>query len=223
MNVKSRFARCAMLAVSPVNRLSMPTTEWPRSRSASERCDPMKPAAPVMTIRLESMPVESSDDGQPHDLDVEADRPVFDVVEIVLDALFERRVAAPAVHLRPPGDPRFDLVAEHVLRDAVLELLDEIGPLRPWTDQRHVAAKHVPELRELVEIELPQPPPDRRASRIIVSRPHRAGVVFGPRVHRAELVDVEGLAVEPHALLGIENGAGRGPLDDHRDEREQRR
>ena len=39
-----------MFAVAPVRRLSMPTTEWPRSSSVSARCDPMKPAAPVMTI-----------------------------------------------------------------------------------------------------------------------------------------------------------------------------
>ena len=40
-----------MFAVSPVSRLSIPTTECPRSRSASDRCDPMNPAAPVMTMR----------------------------------------------------------------------------------------------------------------------------------------------------------------------------
>ena len=28
----------------------MPTTEWPRSSSASQRCEPMNPAAPVTTI-----------------------------------------------------------------------------------------------------------------------------------------------------------------------------
>src|SRR4051794_20197551 len=121
MNVKLRLVRCAILAVSPVRRLSIPTIEWPRSSRASERWEPIKPAAPVITIRLESMPVESSDDGEPHDFDVEADRPVFDVVEIVLDALFERRVAAPAVDLGPARDPGFDLVAQHVLRDPVLE------------------------------------------------------------------------------------------------------
>jgi hypothetical protein len=35
------------------------------------------------------MTVEAADEGQPHDLDVEADRPVLDVVEVVLDALLE--------------------------------------------------------------------------------------------------------------------------------------
>ena len=40
-----------MFAVSPVSRLSIPTTECPRSSSVSDRCEPMNPAAPVMTIR----------------------------------------------------------------------------------------------------------------------------------------------------------------------------
>src|SRR5215207_4576845 len=50
MKWKSRFARCAMFAVAPVRRLSIPMTVCPRSSSVSERCDPMNPAAPVMTI-----------------------------------------------------------------------------------------------------------------------------------------------------------------------------
>src|SRR5471032_2011050 len=100
MNVKSRLIRCEMLAVSPVSRLSMPTTEKSRSSSVSARCEPMKPAAPVMTTRrLVGMLVEEPlQDRQPDDLHVEPHRPVFDVVEVVLDALVERRVAAPAIH-----------------------------------------------------------------------------------------------------------------------------
>src|SRR3954463_8602940 len=130
-NSKSRFFRCAMLALSPVARLSMPTTEKPMSSSVSARCDPRKPAAPVMTTRfLVGMLVEETlHDGQPDDLEIEPDRPVLDVVEVVLDALVERRVAAPAVHLRPAGHAGLHLVPQHVLRDAVLELLDEVRTL----------------------------------------------------------------------------------------------
>ena len=52
------------------------------------------------------------------------DRPVLDVVEVVLDALFDRCVAAPAVHLGPPGHSRLHLVAQHVLAGpAFLELM----------------------------------------------------------------------------------------------------
>ena len=118
-----------------------------------------------------------------------ADRPVLDVVEVVLDALLERRVAAPAVDLRPAGDAGLHLVAQHVLRDPVLELLDEERPLGPRADDRHVAPQHVPELRQLVEVEPAQPAADRRAARVVVARPDRAGLVLGALVHRAELVD----------------------------------
>src|SRR5919112_268501 len=130
MNSKSRSRRWATLPMSPVSRLSMATTEWPRSSRVSQRCEPMKPAAPVTTvlgivgsIRALEQP---ADDRQPHDLEIESDGPVFDVVEVVFDAFLERRVPAPPVPLRPPGDARLDLVAQHVLRNPVLELLDEV-------------------------------------------------------------------------------------------------
>ena len=50
MNRKFWFpARCSMFDTEPVTRLSMPTTRWPFDNSRSLRCEPRKPAAPVMT------------------------------------------------------------------------------------------------------------------------------------------------------------------------------
>src|SRR5947207_3065899 len=153
-----------MFASSPVTRLSMPTTEKSLSSRVSARCDPRKPAAPVMTTRrLVGMLVEEAfDDRQPDDLQVETDRPVLDVIEVVLDALVERRVAAPAVHLRPAGHARLHFVPQHVLRNAVLRLLDELRALGTRSDDRHVAAQDVPELRQLVEVRAPQKLAERR-------------------------------------------------------------
>src|SRR5215475_12451709 len=99
---------------------------------------------------------EAPHEREPHDLQIEADRPVLDVVEVVFDALIERRVAAPAVHLRPAGQAGLHLVAEHVLRNAMLELLDEMRPFGPRTDDGHVAAQDVPELRQLVQVRAAQ-------------------------------------------------------------------
>ena len=62
-----------------------------------------------------------------------------------------------------PVRPALHLVAQHVLRDPLLELIDEVRPLGPRADQRHVAAQHVPELRHLVDVGPAQEPPDRRA------------------------------------------------------------
>src|SRR5688500_2076669 len=132
MNTKSRPVRWAMLARSRVSRLSMPTTEQSRLSSSSARCAPMEPAAPVITMRcFMTNPIGSASGGlplqnaaeerHPHDLEIERNRPVLDVVEVELDPLLERGVATPAVHLGPAGDAGFHLVTEHVLREAVLE------------------------------------------------------------------------------------------------------
>src|SRR5690242_5269247 len=58
-------------------------------------------------------------------------RPVRDVVEIVLNTLAKRGIAAPAVDLGPTGDARFHRVTRVVAGDRLDELADEHRPLRP--------------------------------------------------------------------------------------------
>src|SRR4029450_2165111 len=144
-----------MFATSPVIRLSIPTTEKPRSSRYSLRCDPRNPAAPVTKAlgilvqgdlvqghRRRAKPdslrrsarglrrgggaappsismvlAEAVEQREDQDLQVEPQRPVLDVVEIELDALLDRGVAAPAVHLRPARHAALDAVAAHVLGD----------------------------------------------------------------------------------------------------------
>src|SRR5262245_38843121 len=48
---------------------------------------------------------EAAEDREDQDLQVQAQRPVLDVVEVVLDALLDRGVAPPAVHLGPARHP----------------------------------------------------------------------------------------------------------------------
>src|SRR4051812_23382818 len=100
----------------------------------------------------------------------------------------------------------------------MLELIDEVRPLRPRTDERHVAFEDVPELRQLVEIEASQHPAERRAPWIVVARPDGAGLAFGVVVHRSKLVDRERLAVEAHALLMKEDGAFRRQSNERGDD-----
>ena len=53
-----------------------------------------------------------------------------------------------------------------------LVLLDFVRQRRPRPDERHVAAQHVPELRQLVEAGLAQNVPDRRDPRIVGDLEH---------------------------------------------------
>src|ERR1700694_2088535 len=90
-------------------------------------------------------------DGQGEDTQIEPQRPVVDVVQIVLYPLAQVAAAAQIVHLRPTRDPRFHHVLLHVAWNLLPELGDELGTLGPWTDQRHIAMEDVEELRKLVE------------------------------------------------------------------------
>ena len=76
--------------------------------------------------------------------------------------------------------------------------------------------KHVPELRNLVEVRAAQEPADRRAARIVLAGPDRAGVALGLVVHRAELPHAERVAVEAHALLAEEGRTRRAEPDQQR-------
>src|ERR1043166_5584647 len=108
--------------------------------------------------------VEAAKQRQKQDLEVEQQRPVLDVVEIIADPLLDRRIAAQPVHLRPPRHARPYLVAEHVIGDLLAELVDEHGPLGTRADEAHLPAHHVEKLWQLVEREPAQPRAEARSA-----------------------------------------------------------
>src|SRR6266403_1186058 len=106
----------------------------------------------VWEERLIRIPVKYPvEDGHPQNPDIEPGGPVGDVVEIVLDAFAQGGIAAPAVDLRPAGDPGFDAVADHVVGNSLRELADEYRALGSRPDQAHVSFEHVPKLGQLIE------------------------------------------------------------------------
>src|SRR6478736_5266025 len=54
-------------------------------------------------------------------------------------------------HLSPAGQARLDQVPTCPVGKVLAELREELGPLWARADERHVAAKDVPKLRQLVE------------------------------------------------------------------------
>src|SRR6266851_9772616 len=94
-------------------------------------------------------------DGLEEDRQIQAKRPMADVVKIVLDALPELvdrvGLTTPTVDLGPTGDARLDAEPRCVLLDRIV--IQQVPSfrargMRPRPDEGHVAPDHVEELRE---------------------------------------------------------------------------
>ena len=104
----------------------------------------------------------------------------------------------------------------------------------PGSDEAHLAAEDIPELRKLVQTRLAQKPSESRDAgvvlELVVAQPFgfRIGVAFeqvtqkllGVRDHGAELQAVERLPVSADALMAEEDRAAFGthPQGNHKDE-----
>ena len=97
--------------------------------------------------------------GDDHGAQVEPHRAVGDPFEVVGELLGHRRLVA-APHLREAGQAGSHDEPLPVRGQVVGELGEEARPDRARADERHVAAQHVPELRDLVELRRLQPAAD---------------------------------------------------------------
>ena len=110
--------------------------------------------------------------------------------------------------------------------------LDQLDLLRARPDDRHLAAQHVDQLRQLVEAEPAQEAPDAGHAGVVGELEHRVAQVveadhvlepvLGVGDHGPELVHLERAAVEPGAGLVEEHGPAAVELDRDRDQGEER-
>ena len=142
-------------------------------------------------------------DGLDHDDEVLEQAVVLDVHEIV-DEFVVRGGVVLGEDLGEAGDAGLDVVAVGVLGVLRGELLDEVRALGARADEAHVTVEDVPDLRQLVEA---------GGARVVVGRELRAGEFLGVDAHRAELVDLVGLAEATGADLAVEGRAAVFELD----------
>ncbi len=155
-------------------------------------------------------------EGQPEDLQVEPGRPVFDVVNIVLDAAGEVVTSAQAVDLRPARHARLHEVAGEIMGDLFREVFDVMRTFGARTDEAHVSAQDVPELGQLIQV-----PATHKTSE--AKQPGVAGLgadmdvvrLGGIRRHAAELPEREQASAGAHASLCKKHGSvGRLAFDE---------
>src|SRR5690625_3858398 len=172
--------------------------------------------------------LEQHDEARHHEnADVEQQRPVLGVIDVVLDAssdLVDRvGLSTEAMDLSPAGNARLDLVAREIATDLFREFLVMAERMRPWSDQRHAPLQHVEKLRQLID----RGPPDETAntgharilSRCLLHPLLRHCFV----IHGPEFVDIETPIVEAKPRLAKEHRAGAVELDRYRNGYQKRR
>src|SRR5580692_11928215 len=145
---------------------------------------------------------------------VQAQAPVLDVSEIEVHVEFERRTVARG-NLPETRDARLHIQATELVKFVVIDLIDG---MRPRSNQAHVSAQHVPELRKLIEAVATDDAPDARDSGVVVNLEDRtlplvasAQVflkVFRVRHHGAKLIAPEATALRSRAFRGVNDRAG---------------
>src|SRR6185369_15433048 len=98
--------------------------------------------------------------------------------------------------------------ATHVAADLAAERLEEDRPHGTRTDEVHLAADDVEELRNLVELRALQPASDPRVEAVAVLEQTGADLLLGADLERAEFVDGEVLAAAPHTVPAVEDRSG---------------
>ena len=154
---------------------------------------------------------------------------MLDVLQIVLDPALHlvQRVglAAQTVDLCPAGDARLDLVAAEIAVDHRRVLLVEGNRVRSRPDDRHLAAEHIDELRQLVKRQPAQDAPHPGHPRVVGRHLPKRGRWGRARLdsQRAELEERENLLIATMARLAIDHRPRAVQLDEQGDQQKGRR
>src|SRR5580700_11857135 len=115
----------------------------------------------------------SGDEGLQQNANVEAERPMSDVLEVEghpgRHPLDVRGGAAKAGNLRQTADPRPRQESRVVVFDCgAVELVMRQG-MGPWAHQRHIAFENVQKLRQLVDARTPEEEPKPRQASVALA------------------------------------------------------
>src|SRR5437867_8350279 len=142
-----------------------------------------------------------------HNRRVERQALVLDAIKIVIKLLLRvlNRRAIGIFDLSPTSQAWSNQMSLLVVGNLLGELCDEVRPFRPRSDEVHIAAQNVPELRNFINANLANEAPRTRHTFIIGLSPNGA-VFFRIDAHRTKLHQRESAAVLADAFLPVENG-----------------
>ena len=73
--------------------------------------------------------------------------------------------------------------------------------LGPWTNQAHISAEHVIELRKFIELEFAYESTNRCHSQVAIHREFLAWFVAAVFGHAAKFIDPKQTPAQPHSIL----------------------
>src|SRR6185437_6808660 len=128
-------------------------------------------------------------DGRYQDQKIEEEAAVLHVIEIIRQLLPRVLDRCPIgeVYLCPTGDPGLDVGAVTIKRDIARQFFDEVRPLRARTDEAHLTAQHVDELRQFVDPCRADESTHAGDSRVVARGPTRLALRLGIGPHAAKL------------------------------------
>ena len=160
---------------------------------------------------LGAMSRQYNSNGLDHDQDIEPDRKMPDIVEVVFEffanIIDARNVSL--IDLSPSGNARANHVAIAVEGDFTFVPFGQVERLWPWANPAHFTSKNIPDLRQLIDPGLADKVTDPGYPVII--RLRHIGVL-GPaafilNTHRPEFIDSERAAPISHAGLFEQGGS----------------
>ena len=146
-------------------------------------------------------------------LGIQPNRPVADVIEVMLQSVFKTRIATPAMDLSISGQSRAHKVPNIIEPMFLAKLGGELGPFGTWPHNAHVAPKDIPELRQFIQAKSPKYQTKSGASRIVRYRPDRTVVFFGVEAHCPECDYRKTAPLKAHPNLSIEDWSAVLQLD----------
>ena len=139
------------------------------------------------------------------DVGIQRNRPIANVIDVVTESFFKARVTAPAVNLSIARDSRPHCMPRIVAWMFFSEFARKFGTFRTRPDETHLAAQHIPELRQLVKAGSAQVIANARTPRISRNRPDRSESGFGIFLHGPKFDECELPLLETNANLPVQN------------------
>ena len=171
---------------------------------------------------LRSLLREEDPEGREQQLEIREDVHVVYVQQVELELLVRVGVVLP-VDLRVTGPSRFDLQPQAEVRQELIILLGNFRPLRAGANNRHITHQDIKQLRQFIQTVLAHDTADRRDAVVLVARGEpRHPVLLRVYPHRAELVDLESLAVLGQTHLLVERRAPVVKMDRRRGDEQDR-